>query len=225
MKLLIAISIMAAAVVFAFAAETQKACQLILNLEAGKKQHIVTYGTSLTAGGAWVGQMKDQLDKKYPGLVTVTNSGQGGMWSQWGVDNLDARVLQKNPDAVFIEFAINDAFLPYKTTVEQCRKNLETMIDRIQKQNAACQVILMTMNPPVGVHREQRPKVEDYYQVYRDVAKERKLLLIDHYPVWKAILDKDKPTFDKYVPDGIHPGEEGCKMVITPGIGKALFGR
>lgn len=28
--------------------------------------------------------------------------------------------------------------------------------------------------------------------------------------------------FKKYVPDGIHPGAEGCRVVITPTITKAL---
>ncbi|HEY3320363.1 MAG TPA: SGNH/GDSL hydrolase family protein [Planctomycetota bacterium] len=203
------------------AAETPK---LVQNLTAGKKQHVVTYGTSLTAGGAWVGQLKSLLEKKYPGLATVTNSGQSAMWSDWGVKNLDKRVIEKAPDAVFIEFAINDAFLEYKTSTADCRKNLENMIDRILKARPECQVILMTMNPPINVHLERRPKIEEYYQVYRDVAAERKLLLIDHYPVWKALLDKDKKTFDAWVPDGIHPSATGCEKVIIPGIEAALFG-
>ena len=63
-----------------------------------------------------------------------------------------------------------------------------------------------------------------YYQVYRDVAKERKLLLIDHYPVWKAILDKEPERFNKLVPDGIHPSDEGCREVITPAIWSAVIG-
>ena len=99
-------------------------------LAAGQPQTVVTYGTSLTAGGAWVAQLKQALDQRFPRLVTVINSGQGGMWSKWGVDNLDARVISKKPDAVFIEFAINDAFLKYETHPADARKNLETMIDR-----------------------------------------------------------------------------------------------
>ncbi len=85
----------------------------IRNLEAGRAQTIVTYGTSLTAGGAWPALLQGVLDRKYPGLATVINSGEGGQWSAWGVQNLEERVLQKNPDAVFIEFGINDAVLRF----------------------------------------------------------------------------------------------------------------
>jgi len=106
--------------------------------------------------------------------------------------------------------------------VTQARANLETMIDRILAANKSCEIILMVMNPPISFHLEQRPKIEDYYQMYRDVAKERKLLLVDHYVNWEPILKKDKALFNKYVPDGIHPGDEGCTKVITPAILKRL---
>lgn len=199
--------------------------QLVRNLEAGKKQHLVTYGTSLTEGGAWVGQLKLLLEKKFPGLITVTNSGKSAMWSKWGVDNLDERILKKNPDTVLIEFAINDAFLQYKTSVEAARANLENMIGRILKQNPACEIILMTMDPPVREHLQRRPKIEEYYQMYRDVAAQRKLRLVDHYVNWKAILDKDPAKYNELVPDGIHPAPKGCQEVIIPALEAALFGK
>lgn len=198
---------------------------LVKNMAAGKKQHLITYGTSLTHGGAWVGQIKTDLEKKFPGLITVTNSAQSGMWSKWGLDNLDARVLQKKPDTVIIEWAINDAFLKYQTSVAEARKNLETMIDKIVAQNPAAEIILMTMNPPIKVHLEKRPEIEKYYQMYRDVAAARKLRLVDHYPNWKKILDSNPAEFDKLVPDGIHPNANGAEKVITPVLLQALYGK
>ena len=44
------------------AAEKSK---LVTNLEAGKQQTIVTYGTSLTAGGAWVGQLAAEIGRAH----------------------------------------------------------------------------------------------------------------------------------------------------------------
>lgn len=131
-------------------------------------------------------------------------------------------MIQKQPDTVLIEFAINDAFLPYKTSVMQAQSNLENMIERILKANPKCDIILMVMNPPIGVHLERRPKIKDYNEMYRNVAKDRQLLLIDHYPKWETILKEDPALFKNYVPDGIHPGAEGCKSVILPNITKAL---
>lgn len=196
---------------------------LVKNLDAGKKQHIVCYGTSLTAGGAWVKQLEAALNKRYPGLVAITNSGGSGMASDWGVANLDAKVIKFKPDAVFIEFGVNDSATLKKISVETGRKNLEQMIDRIQKSNPACQVILMTMDPATGVPLTRRHDLEAYYQNYRDVAKDRGLLLIDLYVPWKALLDKDPKTFADYVPDGVHPTPKGAETIITPGILAALF--
>jgi acyl-CoA thioesterase I len=196
---------------------------LIDRLKAGARQHVVTYGTSLTEAGDWVNQIRTIFEARFPGQVTVTNGGKSAMWSGWGVENLDERVLRKNPDAVFIEFAINDAYLPYNTSPEMCRANLENMIGRIRDRRPDCQIILMTMNPPIREHLQIRPRIEEYYQVYRDVAAARGFLLIDHYPVWKAVLDADLAAFLACVPDGIHPAPLGCEKVIVPNILAALF--
>ena len=194
----------------------------VANLEKGTSQTIITYGTSLTQGGAWVRQLQEALNKKFPGKAKVINSAQSGMWSKWGVDNLDKRVIEKAPDAVIIEFAINDAFLKYATSPEDARKNLENMIDRIKKTRSQCEIILMTMNPPTREHLERRPKIEDYYEMYRKVAKDRSLTLIDHEPNWQKILKDDPALFNKYVPDGIHPNATGCEKVIVPQLAKSL---
>jgi len=58
--------------------------QLVKNLESKKPQIVVVYGTSLTAGGAWVKQLREVFDKSYPDLVNLINSGMSGQWSGVG---------------------------------------------------------------------------------------------------------------------------------------------
>lgn len=196
--------------------------RLVKNLEAGKEQTVVAYGTSLTAVGDWVQQLEAELNSRYPKKAKVINSGASSMASPWGVDNLDASVIAKKPDTVLIEFSINDAYAPYKISVETARKNLETMIDRILKANPDCEVVLMVMNVVTGANLTERPKLGEFNQMYRDVAKARKLLLVDHYPNWEKVLKSGEELYYKYVPDGLHPAAEGSKNVITPEIVKAL---
>jgi lysophospholipase L1-like esterase len=195
------------------------------NLKDGKQQLLVAYGTSLTAGGIWVKQVQAALDKRYPGLATIVNSGGSGQYSQWGTNNLESLVLKKKPDAVTIEFGVNDAVARFGCPVQQARTNLESMIDRILAARPECQVILMTTTPadgpPVG-HTSYRLNIAAYYEMYREVARKRHLALVDLYPQWLALQKKDKATFAKYVPDTIHPGEEGCLHVVTPGILQTL---
>lgn len=199
--------------------------RLVTNLESGKKQVVVVYGTSLTAEGAWVEQVFAVLDKLYPGLLTVVNSGGSGKWSQWGVQNLDRLVIEKKPDTVFIEFSINDSVERFKGSVEVARENLMVMINRILKSNSNCEIILMTMTPgdkyPKG-HMSYRKNIAAHYDMYRIVAKQEGFLLIDHYPNWKAMQEKDKELFLEYVPDSIHPTTKGCSQVVTPVILTAL---
>ena len=196
--------------------------RFIQNLNNGKTQVIVTYGTSLTAGGAWVLGLQKALSSKYSGLAKVVNSGKGAMCSIWGVENLQERVIDKNPDTVIMEFSVNDAYLPYKMTPADCQKNLNILIKRILKDNPNCEIILMVMNPMVDIHAEKRPKLETFNDVYRATAREKGLLLIDHYPSWLLILNADRKEFDKLVPDGAHPNNQGCKKIVTPNILQAI---
>ncbi len=189
---------------------------LVNNLESGKKQVIVAYGTSLTANGAWVDQLRKVLEDEFPGLSVVINSGGSGKWSQWGVNNLDERVIMKKPDTLFMEFSINDSVARFNASVDIARANLESMIDSVLKANPSCEIILMTMTPgdlyPKG-HRSRRENIEAHYQMYRSVAKERGLSLIDHYLNWKALQSSNPTLFKQYVPDTIHPTATGCSKV------------
>lgn len=224
MKLPILLSL----IVSAFTIQASAQSKLVKNLAAGKPQTLVTYGTSLTAaagGKAWVDSVTKALNKKYNNLLTTKNAAKSAMWSTWGVEHLQDSVISKNPDAVIIEFAINDSFLNYKTSVALAKLNLNYMIDRIKLANPNCEVILQTMDIPLDDHFKQRPDYLAYYQMYRDVAKARKLLLIDHYPHWKAILDKGKDAYLKEVSDGIHPDPAAARKIIAPYILERLAGR
>ncbi|MBO4548371.1 MAG: hypothetical protein J5758_04065, partial [Abditibacteriota bacterium] len=89
----------------------------IRDLEKGKARTLVTYGTSLTETGGWVDMIRAKLAEKYGDNARVINGAKSAMWSGWGVDNLDERVLSHDPDLVILEFAVNDAFLEYNTDV------------------------------------------------------------------------------------------------------------
>lgn len=199
-----------------------KPCAFIEKLNAGEKQLIVTYGTSLTAEGAWVTSLWNALETKYPGQATVVNSGKNAMCSIWGLDNLQERVLSLKPKALFLEFSVNDAYLPYEMTLDSCRDNLNAMVNLILEANPGCEIILMIMNPMVDIHADRRPRLEEFNDVYRSVAQERGFMLIDHYPSWCEILKKSRTQFDQLVPDGAHPGSEGCDKVIIPRIFKTI---
>jgi lysophospholipase L1-like esterase len=199
---------------------------MVSALAAGQPRKMVVYGTSLTAGGAWVGQMSSWLSATYPGSLTVINSGLSGKNSAEGLAQLQAKVLAHQPDTVFLEFAVNDAFLYSDGTpqlsVDQAQANLLAMIDAIRAQNPQAEIILQTMNPvwdsPSGSNQSAtlRPNLAAYYEMYRSVAAARGLMLIDHQPAWAALQQGDLATFQSYVPDGVHPAATGWSQVVLP---------
>lgn len=195
------------------------------NLRADKPQTVVYYGTSLTAGGAWTRLLTEDLKAKFPGLVVAHNSGGPGTHSGWGVDNVNARVIAHAPDVVFIEFSINDAVARFNMSQAKAKENLNKMIDRIQTARPECEVILQVMNPVIDRPEGDsgwRPELPAYQENYRQVAKERGLKVIDHMPAWSELLKKDGARFRIYIPDGVHPAEEGWRQIVMPELRRQI---
>ena len=193
--------------------------RFVQKLGAGLQQKIVFYGTSLTASGSWPTQLRLIADSAWPGQGTFFNRASGGMASDWGIANLQAQVLSVVPDAVFIEFAVNDAVARLDISIPEARANLEAIIDGILVVNPQCEIILQVMNPVIGRPEGDpgwRPNLEHYQQIYRDVAMERGLTLIDHHPAWQAVLDQEESEFYFYVPDGLHPSAQGEASFLMP---------
>ena len=192
--------------------------QFIKKLKNNEKQTIVVYGTSLTAKGPWVSSFQDSLQKSFGNKALLINSGGSGKDSNWGLQNLSKKVIKFKPDAVFIEFGMNDAVVRFKNSKEKIHSNLKAMVANIRKEVPNCEIIFMTMNPALGIpegHRSSRKDLNAYYGIYRKLAAELKLPIIDHYKNWIEFL-KDKENYKLYIPDGIHPNKLGCDKVTVP---------
>ena len=211
---------------FASAAAPPATPRFITALHAGRPQHVVIYGTSLSKSGAWVLQLQATLDGRFPGLVKLTNSARGGQHSGWGATHVDAAVLALKPDVVFIEFAINDAVTRFDLTLDTVRRNVDTILDRIATALPGCEVILQIMNPAFGkaegesAHRRNQ---DAYQQIYRDAARRRGLRLVDHSLAWNHLLATEgEPAVKKLIPDGVHPNVEGWRRLVAPTLHRAL---
>jgi lysophospholipase L1-like esterase len=195
------------------------------NLAAGKPQTVVVYGTSLSAFAEWPKAMKAWFDQQYPGRVTFANAAQSGQQSNWGVQQLQNRVLSKNPDLVFIEFSINDAVPRYNISIEKSIANLDSMVQSLRQQNADIDIVLQTMstvwdtpNNPGRTAATDRPQYVEYYDAYRTYARQQHLSLVDHYPNWLKLQKDDEAKFKAWLPDGTHPIAEGSLAVTWPAI-------
>ena len=193
------------------------------NLDAGKKQTVVVYGTSLTAGGAWAGAVQKWFEKQYPGLVNFINSGGPGQNSDWGKANLKAKVLDHRPDLVLLEFSYNDAHEKFKMPVERGAGNLDAMVRAIRDQNAEAAIVLQTMNAPWDAPTgkrpaSSRPQLEAFNDNYRRYAQAHHLPLLDHYSSYKRLLDTEPDKYHRWLPDGSHPKAEASLAITWPAI-------
>jgi polygalacturonase/lysophospholipase L1-like esterase len=198
----------------------------LTNLQAGRHQTVVVYGTSLTAICEWPNELRRYFDREYPGQVTFFNAAQSGQHSNWGVANLAERVLAKNPDLVFLEFAVNDSATKHHISTEQSAANLDHLVRALREQNPQVEIVLQTMNPawdsptePSGKkYSSDRPQILDYYAIYRRYAHKHNLPLLDHLPAWQKLQRNNPTEFQRLVPDGIHPCPEGSLAVTWPAV-------
>lgn len=184
----------------------------------------VFYGTSLTRAGGWVEIIGAELVARYAAL-RIVNAAESGQHSRWGREHFAGRVLVHRPTAVFLEFAINDAVARFALSVADTRANLEAMLDALSSARPRSVAVLQIMNPvidrPPG-HDGHRPHLAAREQAWRDVARERGLLLVDHAPAWAELLARGEDEFRRYVPDGLHPNAAGYAAFMLPALRDAL---
>ena len=226
------VALIALALAFGFAGAAGGECRFVAALKEGRQQKIVCYGTSLTVlSSNWVDGLQETLDARWPGLATVVNSGLSGKNSATGLAQVQTKVVAQNPDAVFIEFSMNDAADNLNTgkTAEQAladaESNLKAIIAAITNANPACEIILETMNDYVAVPGSKlsnRTGLADHAAMYRRVAAENGYLLVDHWPKWQEVLAKGEAEYIKLVPDGVHPNAQGSTLVTLPNLLRTL---
>ncbi len=186
-------------------------------LKEGKESTVVVYGSELTSDpiDSWVESVKSWTDNRFPGQVDFINSASAGSNSQWGLNNIAELVIAYDPDCVFIEFGIHDAFTTSGITVAEFKSNLISMIYEIRnKVSRVEEIVLLTMNPCTGAPAADRPNLSLYYQAVVEVASEENNIgLIDCFTEWNGL---PPATFANYVPDGIHPTRAGYDFLFLP---------
>ena len=215
----------------------------ISKLEKDEHVKIAALGTILTCGKwRWFDVLKEWLDEEYPGQISYQNLGVGASasmtvplmkgnkytWKKCGVDRIPEAIAAK-PDVVFIEFAVNDAYIPYHISVDDSRKNLEIIIHSLKEANGEVEIILQTMNIVIDMPElnstasSDRPELVKYLKMYKRVAKKHNLQIIDYYPNWKKFLKREgREEYLKLVTDGVHPNLEGYRLILLPELKKSL---
>ncbi|MEK6408564.1 MAG: arylesterase [Acidobacteriota bacterium] len=165
---------------------------------------IVAFGDSLTAGfglpegSSYPALLQKKLDAE--GFAyEVVNAGVSGDTSAGGVSRIDW-ALDGDVKIVIIELGANDILRGQP--IEAMKENLAQIIRRVKARGAT--VLLAGMEAPTNSGIEYRKPVHEAFQ---SLAREHQVPLIPFFLEGVAGIE----TLNQR--DGIHPSEEGTKVV------------
>lgn len=190
------------------AEETQVQAKEEVVEEKNDEKIILFFGNSLTAGYgieqdlAFPGLVQDRLDslgKNYK----VINGGLSGETTAGGVGRIDW-FLEDEPAIFILELGGNDGLRGIQ--LSETKKNLITIIDKVQTKYPETKIILAGMQIPPNMGPEYS---QEFQSIYPEVAKEKDVTLIPF------LLQNVGGIKELNLPDGIHPTEEGHQLVFA----------
>ncbi len=190
-----------------------KPIRTINKLISGTPISIVALGDSLTQGWmvskGYIDFLREMLRMKFPeSRFKLVNSGIPGDTADSGLYRLTGDVLYYNPDCVFIQYALNDAFSGF--TEQQFKNNIKGMIEKI-KENANTDIILITSDY-IGDNDDNR-SVERYYQQLTVLGEDYRIPVALVHEYWKKKITDGIPFESLVQYDGVHPTEEGYRLM------------
>ncbi|HET6722133.1 MAG TPA: arylesterase [Chitinophagaceae bacterium] len=171
-----------------------------------KKKTIVFYGNSLTAGyGLSPSQAFPALiQKKIDSLglpYQVINAGVSGETSSGGKTRIDW-ILREPVDIFVLELGANDGLRG--TPLSETKKNLQDIIDKVKAKYPDIQLVFAGMEIPPNMGQAY---TTEFRNIYTDLAAKNNMTLIPF------LLQGVGGEPDLNLEDGIHPNEEGHRIV------------
>lgn len=182
--------------------------------------NIVFHGHSVPAGyfvtpdvqtfSSYPMLVHQQLNQQYPmAVVNVMNTAIGGENAEQGAARFKEDVLKKNPDIVFIDYALNDRGMG----LERAKVYWEKMVRLALKKNA--KVFLLTPTPD---KREDilnpSTDLEKHAAQIRLMAQKFHVGLIDSYALFKKQVEQGIPL-DNLMSQVNHPNKAGHLLVAN----------
>lgn len=139
---------------------------------------------------------------------TIINTGVSGATTQSQLQHSTERFDLYPADFVVIMFGTNDAASSETISLSKFKKNLVLLIEAARKKHAI--PILRTPNP-IRSKDEREKMLPSYVEAIREVAKEQKVLLVDHFSEWMRMLEKYPFLLEEgnWNGDAIHPNTLG----------------
>lgn len=171
-----------------------------------KKKTVVFFGNSLTAGyglspslafPALIQRKIDSLGLPYQ----VINAGVSGETSSGGKTRIDW-ILREPVDIFVLELGANDGLRG--TPLSETKKNLQDIIDKVIAKYPDIKLVFAGMEIPPNMGQAY---TTEFRNIYTDLAAKNNMTLIPF------LLQGVGGESDLNLEDGIHPNEEGHRIV------------
>lgn len=169
---------------------------------------ILFFGNSLTAGygiepeNSFPGLIErklDSLDLSYQ----VINAGLSGETTASGVNRIEW-VLREPVEIMVLELGANDGLRGVDP--QETKKNLQKIIDTATATYPGIEIVLAGMEAPPNMGQQY---ISAFRDIFPDLAEENQLHLIPF------LLEGVAAEPDLNLADGIHPNEQGHKIVAA----------
>ena len=176
---------------------------------------IITYGACFCANNlrenVWVNKLQKEFDKNGSGYEIMIR-GLGAQNSRWGLKNI-SNVVGEEPKLVILEFGGTDAKNSDGVPFEESKKNINKLIDILEYNNI--DILLLTTLPIITKGRDK--SLDIYFNMYKEVASNREVDIIDFYSLFKELEISDPNTFDLALTDDKgHITKYGAVNCILP---------
>ena len=159
----------------------------------------LTEGYGVAKDAAFPAVLEKKLHESGKKEWTVVNAGVSGSTTASGISRLKW-LFKSKPDVILLALGANDGLRGLK--VVDSKQHLSEVIKYAQEQKV--KVILGGLYMPPNYGKEY---TEDFKKMYESLAKQYKVTFIPF------ILDKVAGNPKYNLADGIHPNEEGHKVI------------
>lgn len=190
---------------------------------------VAYFGGSITEGAgasdasktSWRALTTEWFRNRFPGAeVTEIQAAIGGTGSDLGIFRCDRDVIEKKPDLVFIEFAVND-WMPY----DQVLCQIETIVRKLWQADPLTDVVFVFT--ATASTADALANGREYVSRSADltVAHRYGIPAVDFGEVLRTKVLLSGGDWRKFTTDTVHPNDDGYRIYtdcLTGWLGNAL---
>lgn len=192
--------------------------ELVKKWPQNRPIYVVAHGHSVPAGYFWTPDVKPfesyphllhrRISAAYPTSTTnVIVTAIGGEQAESGAARFQRDVLDKRPDVVLIDYALNDRGIG----LERARAAWSSMIEAARA--AEVPVILLTPTPDITANRsDPADPLNQHAAQIRELAAEYGVALVDSHAAFDRLIASGE-GLNAYMSQGNHPNGKGHTVV------------